>query len=592
MTAGTSRSRTGALLTLALSGVIGYYVGTRGFPEWQVPVESAQVLAGIVHYPPGNPFFIYHLKLWTLLHQVCAVLLSAGASEIRLSAVLSGITGMVSFQALAMTTYAFSRSTWWSIVAAIVIFVGRAADYGVRYPIFLLGTSHTYGSIGLSWLVLAAALIGCERYGAGLFLLGLAPAIHPSLGIWLALITAAAFAWDSRMTRAAILPRWRWFAAGALVSALSLAVHFWTSRGVPPVDSATATRYLSTFTALWDEHRQPMGFNNAGVVLNLAALVVGLLWLTFFKSVVPAASAFMLRFVAVSAAVSIACVAISHVSPEKLPGFLVVLMPTRVVNVDGMMFAAMILGVAAAYRMSIWGRMLVVAMIAGLLLNHQGLLSTRFEQTASIALEPRRLTLVVLLAGTGVLIGIAAWQQWTHGRFASAPFAARLAGDLAVIGITAAAVLPGLMHLPPRTETATFRDHTNDGLFATAARSSGMLLTGGDLHLVQLRTRRPVILDGGGLDGLPYAIAGAPETERILRDVYGIDFFHPPLEAHGIGMIPSSFNRNIWEGYSIDRWRAIRRAYNVTQVLTYNNWTLRLPIVAQNGSYLLYEIPE
>jgi hypothetical protein len=30
----------------------------------------------------------------------------------------------------------------------------------------------------------------------------------------------------------------------------------------------------------------------------------------------------------------------------------------------------------------------------------------------------------------------------------------------------------------------------------------------------------------------------------------------------------------------------------VTQVLTYNDWTLRLPIVAQSGSYLLYEIPE
>ena len=57
-------------------------------------------------------------------------------------------------------------------------------------------------------------------------------------------------------------------------------------------------------------------------------------------------------------------------------------------------------------------------------------------------------------------------------------------------------------------------------------------------------------------------------------------------------MIPSSFNRTVWETYSTDQWKAIRRAYNVTQVLTNNNWTLRLPIVAQNGSYLLYEIPE
>jgi len=79
---------------------------------------------------------------------------------------------------------------------------------------------------------------------------------------------------------------------------------------------------------------------------------------------------------------------------------------------------------------------------------------------------------------------------------------------------------------------------------------------------------------------------------RILRDIYGIDFFNPPAEAHGIGMIPSSFNRRVWEGYPQDRWEEIRRKYNVTQVMTYNDWTLHLPIVAQNARYLLYEIPQ
>src|SRR6185436_1752777 len=57
MSAPTTRS--GAVVTLAVSGIIGAYIGARGFPEWQVPVETAQVLAGVVRYPPGNPFFIY-----------------------------------------------------------------------------------------------------------------------------------------------------------------------------------------------------------------------------------------------------------------------------------------------------------------------------------------------------------------------------------------------------------------------------------------------------------------------------------------------------------------------------------------------------
>ena len=518
-----SADRIGAFTTLVLSGLAGYYAGARAFPEWQVPVETAQVIAGIVRYPPDNPFLIYHLKLWTLLHQICAALLAAGMSEIRLSVMLSGVTGMLSFQALAMTAYAFNRSIWLSVIAAIVVFVSGATDYGVRYPIFLLGTSHTYGSVGLSWIVLVAALIGCGRYRTGLFLLGLAPAIHPSLGIWVAIITALALASDRETVTTHILPNWRWFAAGAFVTALSLALHLWTGRGVPSIDSSSAARYLSTFTSLWDEHRQPMGFISAGVALNVAAVLVGIVWLMWFKSRLPTSSAFVLRFVIASGVVGFVCVAISRVPPDRVPGFLLVLMPTRVVNIDVMMFAVLVLGLLGMYR-NVLGRLVMIVLTAGLLLNQHRLLT--------------------------------------------------------------------VLRQPLRTIDVAFRDRTNDALLATAARGHGMLATGGDLHLVQLRTRRPVLLDGGGLDGLPYALAGGPEMVRILHDVYDIDFFNPPAQAHAIGMIPSSHNRRIWEAYSRDRWQEIRRKYNVTQVMTYNDWTLGLPIVAQNARYLLYEIPE
>ena len=515
--------RTGAFATLALSGLIGYYVGSRGFPEWQVPVETAQVIAGIVRYPAGNPFLIYHLKLWTILHQACAALLAVGVSESRLSLMLSGVTGMVSFQALAMTAYVFNRSISIAVATAIVVFLSGATNYGIRYPIFLLGTSHTYGSIGLSWIVLVAALLGCGRYRTGLLLLGVAPAIHPSLGIWLAIIAALAFASDRQTVRTHILPNWRWFSVGALVTAASLALHLWTGREVPSIDSSTAAHYLSTFTALWDEHRQPMGFANAGAALNLAAALVAAVWLVWFSTRLPPASAFVLRFVITSAIVSAACIALSHVPPDRLPGFLVVLMPTRVVNVDVMMFAALVLGILAMFR-NVPARVLTIALMAGLVLHQQS--------------------------------------------------------------------LPNLLRPQLRTPDVAFRDRTNDALLAAAARGTGMLLTGGDLHLVQLRTRRPVILDGGGLDGLPYALAAGPEMARILRDIYNIDFFSPPVEAHGTGVIPSSYNRRVWETYGRERWQEIRRKYSVTQVMTYNDWMLRLPIVAQNARYLLYEIPE
>jgi hypothetical protein len=115
-------------------------------------------------------------------------------------------------------------------------------------------------------------------------------------------------------------------------------------------------------------------------------------------------------------------------------------------------------------------------------------------------------------------------------------------------------------------------------------------LTAGDLHLIQLRTRRPVLLDGGGLDGLLYSLEAGPEMERILRDVYGIDLLNPPKEARGAGRIPPIANRRVWESYSPEKWREIARDFHVTQVLTYPDWTLNLPIAAHSRRLLLYDI--
>ena len=167
---------------LGISGALGFVVVAFGFPDWQVAVETAQVTAGIVEYPAGNPFYIYHLKLWTILHQASAVLLLAGVSEITQSVVMSGVMGMVTFQALAMAVYALSRDGVLAITSVIVIIVSNTANIGVTYPIALLGTSHTYGMFGLALVVLVGALLGAGEYGLGLFLLGVAPAVHPSLG--------------------------------------------------------------------------------------------------------------------------------------------------------------------------------------------------------------------------------------------------------------------------------------------------------------------------------------------------------------------------------------------------------------------------
>jgi hypothetical protein len=89
-----------------------------------------------------------------------------------------------------------------------------------------------------------------------------------------------------------------------------------------------------------------------------------------------------------------------------------------------------------------------------------------------------------------------------------------------------------------------------------------------------------------------YSLDTGGAMQRMLREIYGLDLAHPPPEAVGAGRIPALAHHKTWEGYSTDKWRAIRRDFGVTQVLAYADWSLQLPVVSQSRRLLLYDIPE
>ena len=660
-----------ATAVLCVSGALGFVIVAFGFPDWQVAVESAQVVAGLVAYPRDNSFYIYHLKLWTVLHQVCALLLAAGMSEITASMLLTGVQGMVTFQALAMFVYALSRNGVLAVASVIVVIVSGTGEVGVTYPIFLLGTAHTYGALGLSLFVLTAALIGCGWYRAGLLLVGLTPAIHPSLGAWLAVIVGVALVMDVRAARVIVSRGWRAFAAGFGVSAVSLIVHLLMSRGIPPVSSDVASRYVDAFTTLWDEHRQPVRLTHLGVRINLVALAVAGVWLgvkpRFDRGHPPLAAGFdevptevrpgsspartgvrpgsehsrpsengadkasdsgttrvragydpgltpveagtkrgltpveaatepgrtLLWVVVAATAVSVGFAILSWVPPERLPQWLVMFMPTRLLNVGTMTFTALVIGLWGSIRRP-WARWMTVALAILLVIGRRSLLWAWLQQRGWLETHPRIDPAGVLATATILLIGYAIAARF--GRFTTPPIPdarrATPATFVVLVAMTAALIWIGSGPvLTARSAESVYRDRSNDLLFQTAARGRGLLLTGGDLYLIQLRTRRPILLNGGALDSLPYAPESAPAMDRVLRNVYGIDLFTPPPGTPKMAVVPSAYNRDLWQRWTPDRWQQIKRDYNVTQVIVPANWQLQLPIVAQNRHYLLYELP-
>lgn len=552
-------------------------------------MESAQAVAHLVRYPAGNPFYLYHLKLWTILHQICALFLLAGIPEAALSKILSGLLGMVSFQALSLVVFAVCDDAVLAIGAAFVIVFSRIADHGVIYPVILLDTDHTYGTLGLSLFVLVAALFAIGYQRSSLFLLGLAPSVHPSLGLWLLITLAMAITWHLNANEIRNLPL-RFFLAGCLITAVSLVVQVGMSSGGIPVDPAISSRYVRAFVAFWDPHRRPVSLLHPGVAMNGFGVLLAVLWINIFGRNLPPRALFILRMVIVTAGVGLICIFVSWIPVDSLPVSVLMLMPARLLNFNVMIYAALLFGLLGLYRGQILSQLLIM-MLAGALM----ICSTSMfwdspmwpaETAAARHIDP---LLILTLASFGVLAtgAIAYVRAAAEPGYGKVGTRALRVLSIALLGVAAATAL--ILPLPPRQ----FLDRTNDPFFAAAASEHrGLMLTSGTFHLVQLYTRRPVLLDAGGLDSLPYVPESGPAMARILQDVYGIDLFHPPPDVRGAGAVPHGFNRAVWERFSREKWLSIGRTYDVTQVLTRSDYALDLPIAAENSYFRLYRIPD
>jgi hypothetical protein len=571
--------------------VLGFRVGYVAFPTWHVAVQTAQVVAGLVIYPADNPFYVYHTKLWTLLHQLLAPLLLSGRSEIQLSLLLSGVLGMVAFQALTLLVYAFSRNLPLAIGGAFLVFFSRATEYGVVYPVLLMGTEHTYGSLGLSVFVLVLGLLasGCLRVGG--VMLGIAPALHPSLGGWLWLTMAVAFVAGGRKLRTELTPALPYVAAGAAITAISLGVQLAFIYDVPDVDPVSVRPYVGAFTAFWDGHRRAVDLRSPGVMLNAAALAIAAMWLVRRRQELTAGAAIAATGVIVSAALSLVFVTLTWIPPARQPLWLLTLMPARLLNVAVMALAPMLLGLAGSRAGGTVGALLALAVSGGLLFGRSSMLWDQLgRQHATFD------TVSALQIGAVFTLLLALLPPALPDRLRFAPAGRgrllylRWAAHVAVLAIASYAA----------SETWSLRqrpalyDRTNDTLFALAAQNTtGLIATDGSFHLAQLFTRRPVLINAGALDTLSYAPEGALEMNRILLDVYELDLLKPPAGiAPGQGLIPDDFNKPVWERYSREKWQEIRRIYNVTQVLTRASYDLDLPVEAQVRGVRLYSIPD
>jgi hypothetical protein len=316
-------------------------------------------------------------------------------------------------------------------------------------------------------------------------------------------------------------------AAGLAITILSALIFLALRPEIPHATGAAVRRLLTAFVTFWDSHRQPIDWHRRGVLLNWIAVVVAGLWLRLRRTALDTSARWMLLAVIVAVCLSAPLAALTWLDINRLPDVLVAAMPARLMNVG--VFAAVPLIASTVYRMG--GRVMPV--------------------------WTRKLVL--------------ASMTWP---------------------VAAAAAIIALMFPARRLEQEPMRlALPDDPVWAVAATRDGILLTSANVWLAQLRTRRPVLLDGATLDTLPYALDAAPTVERILQEVYGQSLFAPPPDARATGQVSNSANRRSWEDFTSADWTRIRRVFGVTDVVAPSDWRLQLPVVIASPDLGLFALP-
>lgn len=573
------------------SALIGWVIGGWGYPGWQYAVEDAQGAAGLVRYGPSDPTGIIQGEAWTIVTQAAELGLRLGAGEKLLSRILSGFIGATVYSSITITVLALEAPPLMALAAPFILHLAGPDFNAFTYHIWLFGGPGGYGLIGLMLTFAAAGLMGMGRWGAGAFLAGLLLSIHPTHGAFLVLSLAASLVWDRSLIPGIQRKALLWGGAGLAVSVASLLLHLYRHAGpaavVIPADPAD---YAGAFILHWDNHRRRFPpLSNVTPAVGMA-VVLSLLAIHRPRGGGAQPTRFFLRFLAVSGVLAAMLSAFYWLPPEnRFVRLVVTTIPSRFLNLGTLACPLLVLGLAGGDRKDWRSQAICATFILFVLLR---LRPAYFMLTA--ALSAGLYGLVRFGATRPARLSVAAdraERAWGEGAHRWVSLGAR--ASLVLLGVVAVSAAGWDTYAASGPNNASFQEIARDPALAAARGSQGLILTCSSISLIQVHTRRPMVLDGGRLNGLPYTPRAGPATARILREIYGIDLLDPPEEIRKsrAGQLVDDSGRRVFEARSPEQWAELAASFGFSQILCHSDWELRLPEAARSQGFVLYDVP-
>jgi hypothetical protein len=543
--------------------VAGLVLGLCGW-MWQ-PVEErlldgGLVLAGQVTYPPDALMGLYYKGVWTILYQLGALALGAGASYSTANLFFQLIPPALFTAAFALFVHGLTGRPWFSFAVAVLCFINgflvllfESSDYPLLGISWNMSSPHSYGRFGAVLAAFAfAALVG-GRDALAAFTAAVLISVHPVIGTYVTVLLTcgwgvARVAWNRPVPRGVFAG----FAAGLCITLASLAVWLMHRPAMPAVDPAANAPYLEIYSSFWDDHRnRTSSLRRLLRVLVMFVLLSAPLWafLVLRRGRRGSADAGAVALLFATAAATVLYI-LQHWGQAFLPEIGMRAIPGRLLNMQ----APFMMALLAA----------VVVFVAD-------------------EMRPRR---PARLATT----------RWA-GPFFRSPNAVALG----VVLVMAVRFLPGFVQGLVTTQRdagmIAAREATReiDSPFwskVRALRIDRVVLTAPELSLKGLRYGRlPVALDTTAIDFIPYLPQTATLLGTLVERGYGVDFFHPPQVFKFTGALKEGSGRDYWACLSPAQWRPIARSFDVAALLVPANWKVRLPLLLSDANYALYAMP-
>jgi len=569
--------------TALLSTLLGFWMGI-GEAGWQDAVENAQTLAGIVRYPVLTPYVVSQWKAWSLQYQLLAIVLKVGVGEVDASILVCGVRGALHFLGGALFALAFTRHVTISVAVSLLNYSAITHDgIGAVYNFNELGTANTCGNVGQSVALLIVALFAHRRWGLAGFLLALAPAVHMGWGAYSWLLFLALW-----VTGRCQLPPpgWKGFAIGFVAGSVSFAAYTWQAANafVEMLPSEQVRVLVTNFIRAWDFHRQPVALGRASLYFAIVGGIVGLVSIRWrSRRRATSGGFFLARALLLSGALSLVLAAATHLPLEWLPSSFLALMPGRFLNFTALMLTPVALGLLWRIRRR---ADILLIMLGYLFLVTLGATRPRVYPwgLGSLGLG---VAAVFLPPAVYLLTRLRAWPALRG------PALVRSLRVLNGAALVFCVAFPMRYSYSWPVSRHTLRGRVDRPYLRRLRQGEGILLILGDeINAPQLKMGRPVLLDLGAMDGIPYIPGAASAFLSPLKEVYGIDLLadqgpHFP----GRKVFSWTDRRLFFESRPEPEWAALGRRFGFREVLGPEDSRLKLPTLYRGDGYALYGVP-